>query len=348
VIGPLFQGAIAVPGGAGPELDRIGRMLREELAETPTVSTCLHLLRVEGQGARFRRSDPEGEVEVLSLLTDAERGRSLFGGPMLVRTSCGVRYPTLDSTITGRKAWRETHRDQCLAAFGETGVSLTRVIRFGDGEARLRDVLRDSIAGFHLKQEELVWTALAYALYLPPRTSWTNRFGESTDFDQLTEVLMEAAFEKSSCGGVHLISTLTAIWRVDEEVSILSGQTREKLRSAVRGYVDRAVATQSDDGSWPLNWLASGASRVDDESSRLLATGHIAEWLLCVPPDVAVPRETLERSAIYLTRRLQAADQTTIRDDYCPVSHAVCVLQQLLKADGRGDVERAERARPKR
>src|SRR5207302_3298465 len=121
----------------------------------------------------------------------------------LVGPALGWRSPTGGAEGTARDPSMELHRDQTLAAFAELGLPLSFTLQGDGGTGTLRDVLDDSLANFHLGQKELAWTALAYALYLPPVKSWINRYGERFGFDQLVSEMLDRPLDAESCGGTH-------------------------------------------------------------------------------------------------------------------------------------------------
>jgi hypothetical protein len=315
------------------------------------VSLYLHVLRVHGLGAS--RPDPgrPAGATLLDELTDEAAGRAAFGSPALVRARTGARYPT---SGPGRfRPSEETHRDQVLAAFAEFGVPLCQPLRFPDETLTVREVLRDSVANFHLRQAELVWTALAYALYLPPQRSWVNRYGEQTTFDELTAELLDRPFNKASCGGTHLLFTLTVLARADAQADVLSGPTRERLWQRLRQARDAVVASQAPDGTWPLDWFQGlgdyplpATERIDptDRAVRLLTTSHLAEWLLYLPPELAAPRACLERAGYWLYEQLRAATPAQELENFCPYAHAACVVKRLCP-EGRAEAAPAPRAK---
>jgi hypothetical protein len=336
-IGPHAIHALAL---RPEDRERIGRQIRPFDRQHNQLSLCLHVLRVHGLSARFAEGDLPSSEAILELLTSEEAGRNYFGSPAFVRTRSGVRYPTAGVVSVTNSAW-ESHRDQVLAAFSELGIPLTQPLRFADTTLSVRDVLRDSIANYQAGQGELMWTGLAYALYLPPRRSWLNRYGDQTSFDELVVELLRRPLDRASCGGTHLVYTLTVLARADREEPVLTEPVRERLWQRLREARDAALATQEPDGSWPLDWnraLLADAERrrlapdVNDLQGRLLATGHLAEWLLYLPEELAVPESCLERAGWWLHEQLRVATADQVRDNFCPYAHAARVLLLLTVA----------------
>jgi hypothetical protein len=300
-------------------------------------SYCLHLMRVHGRPAPSARGPSSPETDPLRLLTVAEAGRAYFGHPASVRTRSGVCFPTGTVAAARNDGADEIHRDHTLASFAELGLPLSMPLVVDGGPAELRDVLRDSLANFHLEQKEAAWTALAYALYLPPVRSWTNRFGEQYTFDDLAGALLGSSLQEASCGGIHVIFTLTVLLRADAQEPIFSAAARARLREYLANCVAVATKAQGEDGSWPPTWntpllpkaTREGLSPEDSAVNRLVMTGHLAEWMLYLPDGLRPTDEVLHRAAVWLLAALSARSPADTERDFCPCSHACCVLRQL-------------------
>jgi hypothetical protein len=319
-----------------PDLEWLDHRIQLPTGIKPSSAYLLHLLRVHGKSGRVDGGEPSSGEAILRLLTEEGAGAAYFGQAPLIRTASGVRFPTMEKPPIDDRSL-ETHRDQTLAAFGELGLPLSYPLKVGDRPASLRDVLRDSIANFHRRQEEIAWTAMAYVLYLPPIGAWVNRYGERFTFDDLADELQRRPMDKASCGGIHLLYALTLLARVDREAPVLSEAARARLVAHLARCVAVVERTQQPDGSWPAWWNhellpgghPSGGSILDDDENRLLITGHLAEWLLYVPADVVRFRSALTRAGGWLRGRLRAASRQDEEGAFCPYSHAVCVLKQV-------------------
>jgi hypothetical protein len=234
----------------------------------------------------------------------------------------------------------ETHRDQCLAAFAEFGIPLSQTIDSDSTVYEVRDVLADSIAEFNLKQQEASWTAIAYALYLPPISRWLNRYGEAYSFDDLTTNLLDRPLDESSCGGAHILEALTIILRADRREPILSVSTSKRLKDRLKAVVQVVTETQSADGSWSLGWAMKlreaeprrgyGHWSPDDTpESRLLITGHMVEWFSYLPDDVSVDVGTIHSGIKWLDRRLGSVttEELATAESLCPYVHAAIAVK---------------------
>ncbi|MDR3637799.1 MAG: hypothetical protein P4L84_28595 [Isosphaeraceae bacterium] len=302
------------------------------------VSFFLHVLRLHGLDGRFDHPSLKTGRDVLRLLTDERFGRSYFGAPAVTRTRHGVEFIGAGASLEEHELASETHRDQCLASLAELGLPLSTPLLVGDEHLTLQAALSDSLANFHLKQEEFPWTAIAYTLYLPPQREWVNKFGERYTFDDLVDRLLTTPFEKASCGGTHLGYALTLLYRVDREhAPILSPAARGRLNERLARTVAAVLQNQAADGSWSLDWGRALYSSVDAPSQdaasaegQLLATGHLAEWLLYLPREYAVPDDRLSRAGLWLQSRLGEFQGDSVSDGIvCPYTHAACVLRAL-------------------
>ena len=318
------------------DIVRLDRQIQPPSQIKSSSSYCLHVLRVHKTGGQFRGVEPSSSEAILKVLTDEETGSAYFGHSPLVLTPSGVRFATMEDSLADDRSM-EQHRDQTLAACGELGLPLNYPLKVSGAMYSLREVLKDSIANFHLGQEEIAWTAIAYALYLPPIHSWTNRYGERFSFDELAGELERRPMDQASCGGTHSLYALALLARVNAEAPVLSEAARARLVNYLARCVGVVERTQQPDGSWPAWWnhellpggRPSGLSAADGDANRLLMTGHLAELLLYLPADIARPQPALSRAGHWLHERLRTASNPDTEGAFCPYSHAVCVLKQI-------------------
>jgi hypothetical protein len=337
----LVRPAAFSMAGREAGIDWLREPMRLPKGMIPRPTVCLHLMRIFGKDARLQIDGFPSPISLLSLLTDEELSRKCMGTPTVVRTKHGIRFPTASPAVRGRTPGDEAHRDQCLACFAELGIPLSQRIVAGQGASTLQCVLEDSLANFHLQQNEIAWTALAYALYLPPVKQWKNRYGRVYCFDDLANELLRRGL-KGSCGGTHQLISLTILLRVDADSPILSEQVRTTARTYVGQLVNLAIRTQDSDGSWSIHWNhtpeqplgAMEASAADTPNSRLLITGHLAEWMTYLPVEGKVPDTTRKAAVSWLRQRLRRIDVRQFWDEFCPCTHAICAIRDLSGEDG--------------
>jgi hypothetical protein len=315
-----------------------------------STSLYLHAFRVFDRGVRYRRGRLASSDETLRLFADDAFSKRVLGTPLMVRTPNGLRC-----TPEGGWGAQESHRDYCLAVLSERGVPASFRMVVGGKPFALKDFLADSVANFHPAQEEIEWTALAYAVWLPPGRAWTNKFGQTFSFDDLATELMGRPLGTAVCAGSHLVQAMIVMSRVDGEVCpILSPEVRGRLTGRLREVVREAEAAQAPDGSWGPDWhekLPQGRGREperkgwsDDSSAlgkRLLATSHVAEWLLLMPEELRVRDDRFERAGRWLHARLKGADPLFVRDNFCACCHGAIVLQLVRDTAGETPVGRS-------
>jgi hypothetical protein len=278
------------------------------------------------------------KIRALEVVVDAEKSRDFFQSePSLFETKTGVRCRVLER---GQALWkqheRQAHTDQLLAVFAELRIPLSHPIRTVSGKRTVRELLVDALANFALDQKEIEWSALAFILYLPPQRSWADKFGRSCDFDALAEELLSCGMEGRSCGGSHILFALTAMLQIDRRTSILTDKSQKRIRDHLRQMVGYAVRNQSSAGFWRSDWHRS-EKNLDLENGRrgaigpseVLITGHQLEWMMFLPPELSPPRDCFLRGANWLQSQLLTATPSTIKDNYCPYSHAGRVLMLL-------------------
>ncbi len=237
---------------------------------------------------------------------------------------------------------RIEHRDQLLSALARMGVSLDCEIRDPNSSASgrnasaatVRDLLRVSVAEFHLNQLELAWTANALALYLPPQRTWENRLGEEYDFDMLVEQLMARPLTSESCAGIHIADCLTTVFLVDREYKILLSETRVRLKAFLLGKVKEAVGSQLPDGAWPVAWATTGfyapgeVPQIDSatETQKMLVVSHLLEWFNRLPEGLRPPLTTFRRAVGWAVKRMRTMKRQEIEAEICPCTHAVLAV----------------------
>lgn len=309
----------------------IERNLRRE--DVATLSDALHVLRLFGKGATVRSRDHSTRIPILAVALGYDESRSHFGGhPTLIDTREGVRCRVIERNHDEDQHERQAHEDQLLAILGEVGVPLDYPVSTAGGRRAVRDLLNDSLAKFDFSEREIEWSALAFAFYVPPRTSWEDRYGRVHTFDQLADELMGRELnEDRSCAGIHLIHSLLIILRVDEQRPILTAPARARVRGYLASMAARVSREQSVDGSWRPDWyrphdhahLAAGAARSNGDAwLDVLATGHLAEWLMHLPADLQPPRDTFPRAVRWIESHLLSATSDDMLKMYCPYSHA--------------------------
>jgi hypothetical protein len=312
-------------------LSRLG--LRPQGSEM-RISHVDHALRLWGPEKRF--DDPEvlsGEA-LRGLLTDHRQLVSMYGAeaaelaPLLIDDGIGVR-------VRFQEGYTSTsHLDHSLAALAEVGTPLDFPVVTDLRETTLRDVFEQSLRDFSLNQPEYEWSALAYALYLPPTNRWISSEGQEITFDRLARRIMREELESGVCSGSHRLHTLVVFLRVDDlmgeagEPRILTAEGRERVLEHLRGVTARLVRHQHPDGFWNGRWPTAApegsepsGGEGDRLADRLIVTGHTLEWWALAPREVHPPRSVVIAAAQWLVRTVEGMSQEEIEENFTYLSH---------------------------
>lgn len=313
------------------QLQRVLHKLRPKLrGDKPRVNDLDHALRCWGVEAKFDNPDCFSGEELRELLLDSRKLAALWGDkePALLSDSgIGIRTRVQQGAATA------SHVDHVLAVQAEIGSGLDQPVVTLRRSTTLRAVLEQSLRDFSLNQAEYEWSALAYALYLPPTTEWTTSEGQHVSFDRIAERLMRQAPAQGVCYGNHRLHGLVMLLRVDEETPLLTAETRRQTLDYLADMTRQFVANQHADGyfngAWPRDLLASSGTQAvpaDSLSGRLLATGHVMEWWALAPREVHPPRESLVRAGQWLSRTIDELSDEQVRSNYTFLSHACRAL----------------------
>lgn len=206
----------------------------------------------------------------------------------------------------------------------------------GDQAFSVRDLLKDSVATFDLKEPEIAWTAIAYELYLRGQPGWQNREGRCYTFDDLARELMSRPLEQASCGGAHLLMAMTFLLRSDSLFPVLTPPVRDSLIERLRTLVATAIKSQSSDGSWTVGWQSDTMVRpsyLTTSFYRLLVTGHLLEWAEYLPSELQPERRFYRRAANALCVMIHELSSRGIQPgQICPWTHAVNAVNNLVVA----------------
>ncbi len=293
----------------------------------PKINHVDHALRFWGVEAVF--DDPEclSGVEMRELLLDHRQFARAWGAktdPFLIDESNGVRLRTQEGLATA------SHVDHTLAGLAEVGTPLDYPVITSKGERRLRDILMNALGDFSLNQTEYEWSALAFALYLPPAEHFYSSEGQKITFDMLAERIMRQRLVQGVCRGNHRLHALVVLLRVDEQVPILSDSGRMRIIDYLQDVTRRFVENQNSEGYFERRWPGSewdGPQRKPEKKSdqlvdRLLVTGHVMEWWSLAPPDVQPPREVVVKAGQWLCQTIEGLSDRQVKSHYTFLSHA--------------------------
>ncbi|MGO9110691.1 MAG: hypothetical protein ACLP9L_15835 [Thermoguttaceae bacterium] len=232
----------------------------------------------------------------------------------------------------------EPHYGKLTELMADVGLPLSTAVVTSSGRVgTLADVLQDTIMQFNWDQE-LEFVGCSLALWLAPERSWSNQFGETFTFDELTERLLDTPLGKGCCGGCHVPYTIVTILRVDEQYSILSPGVRQRAISWLRQLSETLKRNQLPDGSWERDWGNSGQKRPifkDPVLDQITLIGHHLEWMALVPNEYRLPKESVERAAICLGKQIDLLPPLPYRSFKAalPCSHAAKALCRCKGVD---------------
>jgi len=312
-----------------------------------------HALRLWGPEAVFDQPGTISGHAMQRLLLDHRAFAKRYGDktpPLLIDDARGPRMRVQQGLATS------SHYDHTIACLAEAGTPLDFPVFTSRRETTFRTLVERSLRKFRLNQVEYEWSALTYALYLPPATSWTNEEGQRITFDILARRIMREPLTRGVCLANHRMHALVVLLRVDEQSRILSPETRREITGFLSGVTARLVAAQSVEGYWDLNWAEPSKPRDADRrptdsarGDRILATGHPLEWWALAPREVLPPRPVLVAAGQWLSRTIDELSPDEVNAYYTYLSHAgraLALWRGKRPADVLGDTRRNESSGP--
>jgi hypothetical protein len=313
------------------QLQRVLLKLRPRLDGAKTVLGHVdHALRCWGADIDFQDPKFVSGAEIRQLLTDNQRFAELYGADkplLLMDKGRGVAVRTQEGFYTC------SHTDHTLASLAEIGTPLSFPIITPSRTATFRDMVEQSLRDFSLNQAEYEWSAMTYALFLPPTKQWITSEKQLVDFDLVADRIMRESLPRGVCMAQHRLYTLVIFLRVNEQFSILSDATRQRILQFLGDATKRLVAHQHEDGFWNDEWPYSApltreptARDGDRLTERILATGHVMEWWAMAPEQVQPPRDKLVAAGQWLVRIIDGLSDEQVLRDYTYVSHVARAL----------------------
>lgn len=283
-----------------------------------------HALRTWGADATFADDAVLSGREMVEFLSNHGRYAKSWGGdtpPLLINETGGVAVRWGDDPSAS------VHHDHLLASLSEAGVHLQeKVVPPGNRTKTFGSLLQQALRDFRIDERETEWSAMAFALWLPPQTkAWRNSAGRRITFDLLAARLMRGDARLGVCSGTHRLYSLALLWRVDRRHGILSPGVRAAARDYLQRMRDAIAASQFPDGHWASDWARGEASRrrpVDEpEYKAVIATGHHLEWLAIAPPEFQPPREVVRKAARWLVQTTAGKSRAEVLARYTFYSH---------------------------
>jgi hypothetical protein len=282
--------------------------------EVHSASAVLHALRLWGPEVEFpsrpifpiaHRGRPMGGRDMLQFFQDESTFRQSYVSPppLFFKSPFG-----LGATHGGLDVAELTHQNDFLAAAAEISLPLDTVFRWGGSVSTLREIILHSLQFFSLEQE-MEFTAVAYAHYLVPGGAWTNRFGETFTLDQVAERLLSQSPAEGSCDGTHLPYALAVLWAANLKDRLLSETVRDRIANRLRYFSAALEKSQGAGGWWDRKWIKErvNANRHETQSEELVRnTGHHLEWIALVPADLGPSNDCITRAVHFLVPVLKS------------------------------------------
>lgn len=313
------------------QLRRVDLRLRPRLDGKKTLLANVdHALRCWGATAEFKEPEFVSGAELRRLLVDHRRFAELYGSAepaLLIDKGPGVAVRTKEGLATS------SHTDHTVACLAEVGTPLSFPVVTPERDTTYRVLVEQTLREFNLFQEEYEWSAKVSVLFLPPITQWRAMDGQQLSFDRLARRIMRDPWRRGVCWGQHRLFGLVCFLRVDEQIPILSRDTRERVYQFLNEATQRLVADQHADGFWNDDWSRAKPATLepsqrdgDQLGDRLLVTGHVLEWWALAPQEVQPPRKVLVAAAQWLVRTVEALPEQELQQNYAFLSHAARAL----------------------
>ncbi len=330
-ISPLYDYEVVV---TDEQLSRVLTKLRPRMAgEKTKINHIDHALRFWGQEAKFQDAQCVSGAEMRNLLTDNNRFVQLYGEagkkkPLLINMpSGGVRVRVAEGDMSS------SHHDHTVASLAEVGTPLDFPIVSPKGPGTYREMVEEVIREFSINQVEYEWSAMTFAMFMPPSTTWTTKEGQQISFDTIAQRIMRQEQPQGVCFGNHRLYTLVVLLRVNEQEPILSPAVKQEVVDYLRDITQKLVAHQHADGFWNSTWPTAKPTSVvptavdgDSLSDRIIATGHALEWWAMVPRELAdelhPPRPVLAAAGQWIVKTMDGIQDKDVPGYFTFSSHA--------------------------
>ncbi len=187
--------------------------------------------------------------------------------------------PTRGISFGLRESFKvQDHVDQFLMAFADADVPLNaEIVAEGGKKFTVGDMLK--AAKSNLKDDqELGWTLVATAVYLPLDEKWTAGSGKIYDIERLVELAVQRDPRRETEGGPHhLYGVAFALEKYRALHPAKTTPAWTKARSYLDQYIRLAKEYQREDGSFSAA-MFRGSRAASSPRQMVWATGHTVEW----------------------------------------------------------------------
>lgn len=177
----------------------------------------------------------------------------------------------------------QSRQSELLAMLAMAGVSPEYGIQVGEARGTVADLVRweklDVRSG-----NDLSFTAVGLAHYLPDAAAWQNSLGETWSLERLAEEELNRQVPVTGPEAVDRLIGLTYIASRGEDQGTDLGGRLAQIEQYLASYQDHALDLQNSDGTWNRYFFGyRGTDR--DTTAALRSTGHILEWLAMSLPE---------------------------------------------------------------
>jgi len=196
----------------------------------------------------------------------------------------------------------EGHPNQFLAILSMADLPLDHQFKAGSDTITIEDMVEH--AKMEVKRgEEITWTLWAMSHYLPPNTTWENKWGEQWGIERLVQMQTEARPQRAACGGTHGLFALSYARNGYLE-------TGQRLRGVwiaadqkLQQYIAMARSHQNSDGTFSGDYF-KGRQLDRNFKDRLTSSGHTLEFLMVALPQNRLDERWVRRGITAVSREL--------------------------------------------
>jgi len=187
--------------------------------------------------------------------------------------------PTLKTRGKGDKSFLvQDHVDQFLFAYADAGISLDHEIISRSGtKFTVGDKLKFAKKGFR-EDQELAWTLVALATYVPFGKKWQADSGKKYDTEDVMRLAIQRDPRRETEGGPHhLYGIAYALQKYLDQGGKLAG-TWKDAKKYLDKYVGISKRHQQEDGAFSSAGFYRSL-RPRTPRHLVSSTGHALEWM---------------------------------------------------------------------
>ncbi len=254
------------------------------------------------------------------------------GGPYLSQSIYERRHGGVAVRHSQNRSELERHPNQFLAYFGMMGLPLDMPIAVSSpSDATIKDLLDTACLQFD-PTDEITFTLIAAAIYLPDDAMWTDDHGRSWTLKDLIALELAADSEMLACGGSHSSYALTlALQKLRGELPI---SLELELADRLQAKVTEIQKSQLIDGSFPAAVIGISddlSSQYNDRSSKIYSTGHSLEWILIYLENSELQQDWVKRAISFIASQDPSSERRINAGTWFHALHALRMYQERIE-----------------